>query len=240
MRATGRRADRRAHRDFGDGVRPLLVVWTIGVIVLAIVRVQRSAAPEELFLDATAVAGVHWYAGMVSSLGVLAWTVAVAGCSATAYVASIGERVGAARAFRRGAIVLSAHLLDDLFGFHADLLPRLTGMPKPVWIAALVALTVLWLVPAFPELRRTRWGLFVAGGAGLAVSLAVDQRFGRGGEWYLLAEDGPKFLGVLALAAWSVTSAADVIGSVVTEARTSALEGTAAREADIADERAAR
>ncbi len=198
-------------------MRPLLLTWLVGVAILGVVRAQTAAAPEELFLDATSVAGVRWYAGVLSSLGVLAWTVAISGCAATAYVARLGGRTGAARAFGFAVPLFTIHLLDDLFAFHADLLPRATGLPKAGWIALLVAASAVWFVAASPELLRTRWGLLVAAGASLAASVLVDAVVGSGGTWYLLAEDGPKLLGVLALAAWAVTSAADIIRSVIDE-----------------------
>lgn len=193
------------------------MTWLLGVCVLAAVRAQTVVAPDDLFLDATSVAGVRWYAGLLSSLGVLGWTVAVSGCAATAYVARLGGRTGAARTFGTAVPLFSVHLLDDLFAFHADLLPRATGVPKVVWVAVLVGASGLWFVASSREVLRTRWGLLIAAGTGLASSVVIDALVGSGGRWYLLAEDGPKFLGVLALAAWAVTSAADVIRSVIDE-----------------------
>ncbi len=189
----------------------------IALAVLGAVAAQDRVPLRELFLDAGAVAGGRWYAGLVSSLGVLAWTVAVTGAAGTAYVAHLGGRIRAAVAFRSAAIVFALFLFDDLFQFHVELLPKLTGIPKVGWLAALLVVASLWLIPALPELARTRWELLLAAAAGLGVSLSVDVLVGQGGDWYPMFEDGPKFLGVVALATWSVVSAADIVRSVVSE-----------------------
>ncbi len=209
--------ERRAGRGSRQALVPLFVSWTAASVLLLVVALQSRVPLDELFLDASQVGGQHWYAGLMTSLGVLMWTVAVCGCVVTSFVTKLGDRTKAAVAFRSAAFVFGLLLLDDLFLLHSNLFPSVTGLPKIAFLAAEAALAWLWLVPALPELRRTRWELLAAAAVGFAISLVVDFFFNGRGDLWLLAEDGTKFLGVVALATWSSMTAADVMRSVVTQ-----------------------
>jgi hypothetical protein len=90
------------------------------------------------------------------------------------------------------------------------------GLPKTALILVEGIATGWWLVSSRPEIARTRWELLAAAGAGLGLSLAVDTVSVIGDpRWSLLVEDGAKFLGVLALAAWAVSTARDLATSTV-------------------------
>ncbi len=66
-------------------------------------------------------------------------------------------------------------------------------------------------------LMRTRWELLAAASLAFGMSLAVEAFwYGEDVGVRVVIEDGAKFMGVLALAAWSVSSASDLIRSVVT------------------------
>ncbi len=227
----------RRERQTGRALIPLAVSWSIAIVFLVGISLQTAVPIEQLFLDATAVNGQKWYAGSVTSLGILMWTVAVCGCLATAYVAHLGQRAKAANAFRGAAVVFGVLLLDDLFLLHSNLLPSITGLPKLAFLGMEMVLAAIWLVSAVPQLGRTRWELLVAASVGFAVSLFTDAFFdGRGAAW-LMAEDGSKFLGIVALATWSGMTATDVVRSVV---RPEPEGGTVAvtqshNESDLAD-----
>ncbi len=210
--------ERRNVRRGRHALLPLLIAWSAATALLAVVALQTAVPVQDLFLDATAVNGSAWYAGSVTSLGILMWTIAVCGCLATSYVTHLGGRAKAAEAFRSAALVFGVLLLDDLFLLHSNLLPSVTGLPKVTFLGVEAVLAAMWLIPALPELARTRWELLVAATLGFAISLGTDTFFdGRGTGW-LLAEDGAKFLGIVALATWSVMTAADVMRSVVPSA----------------------
>ncbi len=192
-----------------------MIAWSFGFVLLATVVLQTAVPAETLLLDRTVVSGGRWYDGLVTSLGVLAWTVAAAGFAASSFVAGLAGRRQARRIFGLGAALVTALLLDDLFLLHSNVIPKYLGISK-VAVLAVQALAVLaWVARAFPEIRRSRWELLAASAAGLGVSVLVD-RFGILGNdrWNLIVEDGAKFLGVLALAAWAVSTAVDITRSV--------------------------
>jgi hypothetical protein len=217
-RGTERRT-RRRRRDRLVTLAVLVAVWAAGCAVLLVVVLQRAVPIRDLMVDPVTVTGSAWYAGFVTSIGVVGWTVASVACFGTAYAARLAGRPGAHRTFRGGALLFAVLLVDDLFLLHSDPLPELLGTTKLNVLAALVVLSVLWVVPSLGELRRTRWELFVASTCAFALSLAVDVTVpGSEAGVRLLVEDGAKFLGILALAAWSVMSARDVIGSMVASA----------------------
>ena len=213
-------SERRSYATRSDrfrSLRPLILAWLGGLVIMAGVGIQDALPVRDLFMDATYLGGRRWYVGMIAALGVLAWTVAVCGCAAASFVSRLGGRQSAASAFRGGAMLFLLLLLDDLFLFHSTLLPYTVGIPKLIVLGAYGGLAVAWLATAKPEIMRTRWELLAAASLAFGMSLAVEA------FWYgddvgarVVIEDGAKFMGVLALAAWSVSSASDLIRSVVT------------------------
>lgn len=209
-RRAGRSASQRA-----SSLRRLTIVWALGFMVLTIVALQERVPVEDLFLDASVVGGGHWYAGLVTSVGVVIWTVAATSAFGAAYVSWLVRRAGASVAMTVGGGIISLLMLDDLFQLHTAVVPVFTGLPKIALIAAEGLAVVGWLILCRREVLRTRWELLGAAGVGFATSLAVDQGIDLGRTGALLIEDGAKLLGVLALAAWSVSTATDLARSAI-------------------------
>lgn len=200
-----------------SAVLPLLGLWSFGLAVIAVVLVQDLVPTADLFMDATAVGGQKWYVGMVAALGMIAWTASVCFCFMTGWVAGLAGRTRAQSAFRGGGLLFALLLLDDLFLFHSDLLPRSLGVPKVAVLGVYGLFGVTWAITSLQELVRTQVQFLVGAGLAFAVSLTVEVLFsGPDAGVRGVLEDGPKFLGILALALWSATSATDVIRSVVT------------------------
>ena len=199
---------------------PLLGVWSAGMVVISFVLVQQNVPSEDLFMDATFVGGQRWYVGMVAALGMVAWTASVCFCLTASWVAGLAGRKGAKSAFRGGGLLFALLLLDDLFLFHSDLLPRELGISKHTVLSFYAFLGAAWLVTSLHELKRTRLSFLVGAASAFAVSLGVEVLVsGTDVGFRGAVEDSAKFLGILALALWAATSAADVIRSVVTEQR---------------------
>jgi hypothetical protein len=195
---------------------PLVALWAGGFAVIAVVLLQNQVPTEDLFMDATSVGRQKWYVGMVAALGMVAWTASVCFCLITAWVAGLAGRSGAKAAFRGGGLLFALLLLDDMFLFHSDLLPGTLGLPKVAVLAAYAVLSLVWAANSAAELVRTRVQFLLGAGVAFGVSLGVEVLL-PGGDTGLrgVVEDGAKFLGILALALWSATSAIDVIRSVV-------------------------
>lgn len=217
------RSDRRSYATRSErlsSLTPLAVVWLVGSVVITGVSLQQGSPAHDLFMDATLLGGRAWYVGMVAALGILAWAVSVCGCVAAWYVSDLGDRPQAASAFRAGALLFTLLLLDDLFLFHSGLLPKTLGVHKLVVLGAYAALALAWLSSAQAEILRTRWELLVAASAAFSISLGTEALWIAADTGVkVIVEDGAKFMGVLALASWSVSSASDLIRSVVVSSR---------------------
>ncbi len=151
------------------------------------------------------VLGGAWYAGFLSNVGALLWTIAATASLLTWWVQR--RRAGAgANLLLWAGLLTAAELLDDLFLLHDAVYPML-GVPEQAVFAS-YGLATLTLAGVFRE-RLGRAGV-VAVGSTLVLfgaSFAVDQAW-SGNQ---LFEDSFKFLGI---AVWTsylvVLSAAEL------------------------------
>ncbi|MEE9416500.1 MAG: hypothetical protein V3V01_14545 [Acidimicrobiales bacterium] len=210
-------SERRTTRLLADQLRPLAplgAVWFAALLLLLAVVAQNVIPYEQLLLDPTDSGGLPWYAGLVSNLGVLAWTTATVAAIGGAWVSRVAGREGAASMLRSGATLSALLLLDDLFQFHSYL-PGQLGFPKAAFYALYMALTAWWVLSEHRELARTNFRLLHAAGFAFATSIAVDQ-FGVGSvDVSLVLEDAAKFLGVLAWALYFVVTTMDITRSII-------------------------
>ncbi len=209
--------DRRSQgRTLIRSLRPLVLAWSATLTLWTVLLIQ-PVPIDGLLIDSASAGIVPWYRGLVSSIGILLWAVTVCGCAATAFVSFHGERHAATRAFRGAAIFFGFLLLDDLFLLHSSVLPNLVPVSKQAVLLFEALLGLLWLVPAWPEIRRTRWEILIMAALALGSSIGLDLIFDQGnlGTTGLVFEDGTKFLGGVALATWATVTAGDVIRSVV-------------------------
>lgn len=224
-------ADRRSRRTGLARLRPLLplaVIWSAGLVVLVAVTLQRQVPYDELLLDPNNLAGVPWYTGLVSNLGILGWTTATSTGFFGAWIASYGGRPAATRMLLEGSALSTVLLFDDLFQLHV-LVGPLFGLPKYVAYLAYLALAGHWAVSHRHELRRTRLELLLASGGAFAISIGFDQIAGpltllSAGQ-RLLVEDAAKFLGVLAWADYFLLTSGAIVTSIVAELRAGASAG---------------
>ncbi len=219
-----RRGLQRERRSSNDSLfrslRPLAIAWVAAAILWSVVLGQRAVPVNDLLLDSATAGLSPWYKGLVSSVGILLWAVSVCACAATAFVAYHGDRLGATRVFRGAALFFAFLLLDDLFLLHSNVIPKLVPISQHLIMGLEGGLGLLWLIPAWPGVRRTRWEILAAATLALGVSMAVDIFLDgpNAGILQLVAEDGSKFLGGVALATWATVTAADVIRSVTRRA----------------------
>ena len=214
--------DRRTYRTFDETLRlaiPLMVVWTLGIAVMIAVAAQSEDRAGELLMDPTFSVGSRWYTGLVSNLGILAWTVAASAAFAGAWMCRLGGRQAASRFFLAGGLVGALLLSDDLFQFHAILLPAEIGIPKILGQAALGGALLAWVWTQRDQIRRTHLHLLFAAGAALGASYLIDSVIGPyPGQGWSVMEDGSKFLGVLAWATYFIVTTRDISRSVFRDA----------------------
>lgn len=211
--------DRRSRRTWRSQRRvllPLGVVWLFGVCVLAVAAQAKN--PQRLFFDPSfSGPDAAWYVGVVSQLGMLCWAVAASSAAWSSWFAAHVGRRSAARFLGHGALATIVLLADDLFEIHVVAHSAL-GVPKVLMQAAVVAPAALWLAGHVGDVMRTRWPLLVAAVGALAGSLLVEQITGNSfSASATLAEDGAKFLGVLAWAAYFTLTSVDIARSVLRE-----------------------
>ncbi len=195
-------------------IHRLIKVWLLGFGVLATAAFQNRVPVEDLLLDRVVVSGGKWYSGMVTSLIVIAWTTAAVSILGAAFTSHVANRHVAVRAFAAAGAIVTFLMLDDLFLLHSSVVPELLGLPKLALIVAEAIAVVVWIAVYWSEIVRTRWELLVAAQAGFMVSVVVDT-LATPTTLILVVEDGGKLLGVLALAMWAVSSAADLVASAV-------------------------
>jgi hypothetical protein len=214
-------ADRRQRPSVGWQIAdllPLAMVWAVAIAAVAVAGLQRSVPVSELFLDPASVAGVPWWTGLLSQLGLLGWTVAAAAAGGGAWLAGRLGRHAAAVFLGSGALLTVLLLADDLLQVHAVLLPGI-GIEKPLSQLLIVAPAPVWALTQRREILRTRWLVFVAAILGFAVSVAVDMWWvpTAGDANRTMIEDGAKFLGICAWAQYFTMTTADIARSVLAE-----------------------
>lgn len=196
--------------------RLVLIAYIPAVLLLAAVVVQarRKGLPLSFFFsDIATTADVAFYAGIVSNVGVLLWSVAaVAACFGGSVLRVRGSDQRLAR-FLLAAGAFSALLaLDDLFLFHETVAPYYIGIPQQAVLATYGVLAIAGLVTFADTIRRTEYHLFTLAVVFLGLSVVIDQASSLvSGE--ILWEDGTKLLGIVA---WCVYFTRTAFVSVAT------------------------
>lgn len=163
-----------------------VVAMAVGAGVAAVAGVELL----EITRDPATAETRLWYTGMISVVGVMAWTGTGAACLVVA-LAPVRERP-ALRLLGAFTLVLAA---DDAFLLHEDVLPTVLGVPELVTLAtyALVALGLLVLLhrTAPKDVQLS----FVVAGAVLAASLVVDHAHLPLTTTTIVVEDGLELMG---------------------------------------------
>ncbi len=213
--------DRRRSEPIRQQLRvviPLIPVWVCGLAIMGAVALGNRHLVDDLLLDANFTAGVHWYVGVVTYLGILSWTTAAVSAAWGAWLCSLGGRTEARRFLVASACLTTYVMADDLLQLHADLIPRVTGLAKQQVELVLMLVVVVWLGRYWRQIVRTRWAVLGLAGLALFTSIVVDAL-----PWYgnprleLLIEDGAKLLGNLGWATYFVSTARDIGRSVFDE-----------------------
>ena len=215
-------SDRRRRISFDRQLRmimPLVVMWALAGLVLLVAGLQTTVPLRLLLLDTSALGGLPWYAGLLSNIGILAWTVSAASAGGGAWVAAQTDRPSAARFLGVGALVASVLLLDDLLLLHSSFMPRVLGIPKPLAMLLIISPALAWLALFAGEITRTRWTVLVGALSAFMVSVGADQVLHPTGSTALLFEDGAKFLGVLGWSLYFVLTTRDIVRSTITAAK---------------------
>lgn len=155
---------------------------------------------EQTVRDVSEIADIHPFAGILSSLGILLWSVPTTICLFVA--TNVGKKLSKEDfMFLVSSALLSGWLLfDDLFLFHEELASRYLGLGEKVVILAL-GITVLLYLFAFKEvILKTKYLLLIVSLSCFAASILVDTLFREWlfvfGVWRYFIEDSFKWLGI--------------------------------------------
>ena len=189
------------------GWQTWLLVHGGAAAVLAVIgaaALVSDVSSGDLVRDPTAVLDGPFHAGVLSSLGILGWTVAAA---VSGFGAAVVED-GRVRQHLLATSALTAVLaLDDLLLIHDEVAPDHLGIPENAVLAVLVLAAAGYAVAFRTELlEREDLALLLAAsiawfGASVFLDVVADDWFGR---HHFLVEDGCKFVGIVTWGAFVV------------------------------------
>lgn len=158
--------------------------------------------PRWLYMDTQTVGELsgdccHIYDGAMSNLGLMLWAASAAVALFGGLLCVATDRKQAAGFGLHGFILSAILLLDDAFLLHEVAAPEL-GIPQVLFLALIgtAALSYLVLQRRF-LLRSGTWVLAISLMC-FAISLGIDQIFHSIDPLWIVVEDGPKFLGIVA------------------------------------------
>lgn len=208
------------HRDLAAGrgttglsaqwrsLRPLMAVLYLPVALALIgvvaIRLTTGEPMGNLTRDTAQVAMVPVYTGVLSNLGVLAWTVGA--WAALLAAAALTGRSAERRFLFASGLVTVVLLLDDFFMLHEIVFPRYVGIPEYV-VYGLYAMMLAWLLIAHRRviLERTPYLLLAVATAALGLMLLADVLESVSPlPGHYLVEDGLKFFGIVNWSAYLV------------------------------------
>lgn len=187
------------------------------VVILAawLTVLGSDLAPGYVTRDPVSVLGGRWYAGTLSTLGLILWGAAT-GIALVGYAAARRESPRVSGFLLSAAAISSILMLDDAFLFHEEIAPSHLGLPQRFVYLAYALLLGGWIVRYRETLRRSEWPLLIAVGVLFAGSFVVDVSESVDGSLLehdatFFVEDGLKFVGI---AVWTLYLARFVLGSV--------------------------
>lgn len=218
--------DGAAARRSVTGSRALPVAWptlairiasfVMPLVFLAIVNLQPFVEAKWMFLDPLTAAELsgdccHTYYGFVSTLGVMMWVTAAAICLFAALLFIMDGRARGLIGFALAAGIFTGWLaLDDAFLVHEVVLPSF-GIPQNAVLATYALLGMVYLACSWRIVLAHDYWLFLAGGAGLALSMAVDTLLHSLIPAIVMLEDSAKFFGIFCWMAFHVATMARLL-----------------------------
>lgn len=193
--------------------RPLITLLVPALLVVLAVVVARCSFDVHIATvtrDVSVLADLHPLAGSLSNLGVLLWCAASAICffgRISLPQASVSER-----RFLFWSGVLSAYFtLDDLFQIHEYFIPEVLGIWEKAAYLLIAGSVGAYLFFFRRILLRTNVLPLVCALGLLAFSAGFDAAlaplFDLNSEWFVLVEDGAKWLGIACWCAYFVGTA---------------------------------
>ena len=195
-------------RDQIDLLRKLF--WVLGVPLLGVfvgiglLARQTTHTVADFTRDVTALADLPFYAGALSTLGLLLWSATAAICFLTHSLLRSGTDAPLAQYIGFGGGLTLLLLLDDAYLLHEEVFPKYLGVPQLLVVVAYPVLGLLFAWTYRYVLARTYYLLFLLSLVAFAVSIGADfvmYRFVPETGVLMLMEDGGKLIGIVG---WTV------------------------------------
>ena len=200
-----------AFAQFGKLWKVFLYLY-IPIILLFFTLHAISGSSDRITLsyftrDISAIGDLPFFAGLVSQIGGLLWSAALAVCVFTFFILRRqSPHAGSARRYLAHAAILSAVLmLDDFFLFHEDIGPDYLGIREKVIILSYLILCALFLVLNVNEILASEYVILGAALVMFGTSIFLDaanlndfEEYGSffSEQFQIFLEDGFKFVGV--------------------------------------------
>lgn len=178
----------------------------VSLVLLACVLVLATAVqpwidPRWLYMDTQTVGELsgdccHIYDGAMSTLGIKLWAATAAISVLTSLVCLRRRKFRAAWFAAHAALVSGVLALDDAFLLHEVAFPKL-GISQTFAIAMIGILILSYLGVQHAFVRASYRWLLALSLAAFAVSVGIDQVFHSIASIWIVAEDGPKFIGII-------------------------------------------
>lgn len=167
------------------------------LVLICWFSIYADISPSVLIRDPMAVSGGKPYWGALSNIGVICW---VGAASVAMFAGSILNadqgNANASRFFWQIGAFTALLSFDDLFMLHEEFFPNLLGIPEKL-VMLLYLILAAYIFVRHRRFIQANWHVSLAFAVVFfAVSVGVDA-FGKQLPLRYLAEDGPKFLGIV-------------------------------------------
>lgn len=209
--------------------RQFLITYIPSVLVLAVLLIAGYVFEISMGLitrDVTAIAEIHPLSGILSSLGMILWTVSGAITAFTAFFFRSRNKVFRFLFFTS---FLSFFLLfDDFFLFHEVLAPYYLGIGEPVVFLFIGISFIAYIVKFHQTILRTKFILLIMALGFLAGSMLLDMILEPWletiGHWIYIIEDGTKWLGIASWCSYSISTSYKYIATYFVEKSNPVIE----------------
>jgi len=179
--------------------KTLGVVYVLIILMLIAVEflVTESLGLSMSLLSRDPAATFHSspFIGVISNIGIIVWSAAVAiclFCSGIFHKQNKGEH---ATFFRYSGLITFILLIDDLFMFHDLVFPKILHFPEKLVYAAYFLLIVIYLFKFYKYILKTEYAILGLALILFGLSMLIDQILPSRGIEFLI-EDGMKLLGI--------------------------------------------
>lgn len=145
------------------------------------------------------------YMGLVTFVGLFAWTASATALVCAGYLASLRGALERRNALYLTALAVVYLLLDDAFEFHDYVYPSYLHVQDEVSQLVYVVVAVAAVAKGWSFFASTNFRLLVISGTFFAISIGLD--IAIHGERLDALEDGAKLIGVFVLAAYCLDTA---------------------------------